>query len=188
MITRRHALGAGGLTLLLAACQSAPPPRRIPEDGTIDMLTLLRSKPEHSRYVNALVVSGAAARIGRANGAVTLFVPANEAMNALPAATLALLDSPPAQPSEAQRQQIGALVFANAAWGLLRLGDIAARRNTVVTWDRARLVVTPSGERTARLAREGVTLAANTAPPTILRADVLASDGVFHVTSGLIIP
>ena len=99
---------------------------------------------------------------------------------------LALLDNPPAQPTEAQRQLITPLVFANAAFGMLRLVDIAARRNTIVTWDRARLVVTPSGDRAARLAREGATPVAAAAPVAIVRGDVLASDGVIHVTNGFI--
>ncbi|WP_439552758.1 fasciclin domain-containing protein [Falsiroseomonas sp.] len=186
MISRRHALGAGGLTLLLAACQTPTPPRIVPEDGTIDILSLLRSKPEHTRFVNALVVSGATSRLGRQNGAVTLFAPTNDSLNGLPAATLALLDNPPAQPTEAQRAQMQALVFGNAAWGLLRFPDIAARRNTIVTWDRARLTVTATGERTARLAREGVTLAAGRPTPEVTRGNVLASDGVFHVTNGFV--
>ncbi len=186
MISRRHALGAGGLTLLLAACSTPQPVRRVPEDGTIDLLTLLRSKPEHSRYVAALTISGGASRLGRQNGASTLFAPTNDSLNSLPAPVLALLDNPPAQPTEAQRQLITPLVFANAAFGMLRLVDIAARRNTIVTWDRARLVVTPSGDRAARLAREGATPVAAAAPVAIVRGDVLASDGVIHVTNGFI--
>ncbi|HZF77285.1 MAG TPA: fasciclin domain-containing protein [Acetobacteraceae bacterium] len=176
MIQRRLALAAGGL-MLLSACTTPTAPRVVPEDGTIDLLTLLRSKPEHSRFVNALVGSGLASRLGRQNGAVTLFAPTNEAFNGLPAPVLALLDNPPAQPSAEQQQVLAALVGANAAWGLLRTPDIAARRGNVVTWDRGRLQVTETGPRQARVVREGAQ-----APIQVTRADVLASDGVIHVT------
>jgi uncharacterized surface protein with fasciclin (FAS1) repeats len=179
---------AAGLTLLFAGCQAAPGTRAVPEDGTIDLLALLRSKPEHSRYLAALQGSGLASRVGRANGAVTLFVPTNDALNSLPAETLALLDRPPVQPSAAQRAALVALVQANAAWGLLRLQDIAPRNGRIVTWDRARLQVTQLGPRTANLVREGSPVQPGRAPVTITRADVLASDGVYHVTSGFIMP
>jgi hypothetical protein len=183
-MTRRFALGAGGL-LLLAGCQAARGP--LPENGSIDLLTLLRDKPEHSRFVNALTASGLASRIGRQNGAATLFVPTNEALNSLPAELRALLDSPPSSPSEAQRARLATLVNANAAFGLLRLADIQARQGRVVTWDRGRLQVNQTGPRTATIVRDGV-------PPTpgrpviaVTRGDVLASDGVFHVTSAPIL-
>lgn len=188
MIARRHALGAGGLALLLAACQNVAPQRALPEDGTIDLLTLLRGKPEHRRFAAALAVAGAVPRLGLRSGAVTLFVPVNEGFDGLPAPMLALLDNPPSSPTEQQRALVQPMVFANAAFGLLRFQDIAARRNTVVTWDRARLQVQPSGTRTATLVRTGVTQVAGRAPVTITRGDVLASDGVFHVTSAPVLP
>lgn len=182
VISRRLALGAGGLALLLGACQSAAPPRALPEDGTIDLLTLLRGQPEHSRFMNALAISGQASRIGRQNGAVTLFVPTNAALDSLPADLRALLDSPPSSPTPEQRARAAALVNANAAWNMLRTPDIQARNGRINTWDRGRLTVTPTGPRSATVAREGGRSV------TITRADVLASDGVFHVTSGFIQP
>lgn len=184
-LSRRHALGAGGL-LLLAACQS--PPRALPEDGTIDLLSLLRDKPEHRRFLNAITLSGQAGRIGRQNGAVTLFVPTNEALNTLPADLLALLDSPPSNPTPAQRERAAQLVNANAAFGLLRLADIQPRRGQVVTWDRARVQVNQTGTRTATVVRDGVPPAPGRPTIAITRADVLASDGVYHVTSSPILP
>ncbi len=188
MIARRHAIGAGGLALLLAACQTPVVQRALPEDGTIDLLTLLGSKPEHRRFAAALALANAQPRLGLRSGAVTLFAPVNEGFDGLPAPLLALLDNPPATTTEAQRALVQPIVFANAAFGLLRFQDIAARRNTVVTWDRARLRVQPTGSRTATLAREGVTLAAGRAPVSITRGDVLAADGVFHVTNAPVLP
>ncbi len=184
MITRRLALGAGGLTLLLAACSTPPQrPRVLPEDGTVDLLTLLRDKPEHSRFANALVLSGQNARLGRTGGAATLFVPTNQSLDSLPADFRAALDNPPANPSPELRQRAVALVNANAAWGMLRLADIQARRGAVNTWDRGRLTVTPTGPRSATVAREGAG-----GGIAITRADVLASDGVYHVTSAPVLP
>ncbi|MGX9965161.1 fasciclin domain-containing protein [Roseomonas sp. F4] len=188
MIARRHALGAGGLALLLAACEKIVPPRILPEDGTIDLLTLLSGKPEHRRFAAALQVGGAVPRLGLRSGAVTLFAPVNEGFDGLPAPVLALLDNPPANPTEAQRALVQPIVFANAAFGLLRFEDIAARRNTVVTWDRGRLLLQPSGARSATLTREGVTPVAGRAPITVTRGNVLAADGVFHVTSAPVLP
>jgi hypothetical protein len=182
-ISRRLALGAGGLALL-AACQTPP---RLPEDGTIDLLSLLRDKPEHRRFLNALVISGQAGRVGIRNGAVTLFVPTNEALNGLPADFRALLDNPPTTPTDEQRQRAAALVNANAAFGLLRLMDIQPRNGQVQTWDRGRIQVNRTGDRTATIVRQGVPPQPGAATIAITRADVLASDGVFHVTSSPIL-
>jgi len=171
---------------LLAACQT--PSRPVPEDGSIDLLTLLRSKPEHRRFVNALVLSGQASRLGRQNGAATLFVPTNEALNGQPADLLALLDNPPGNPTEAQRARAATLVNANSAFGLLRLADITARRGQVITWDSGRLQVNQTGARTATVVRDGVPPGPMRPVIAITRADVLSSDGVFHVTSSPILP
>ncbi|MGG5822186.1 fasciclin domain-containing protein [Falsiroseomonas sp. HW251] len=181
-LSRRLALGAGGLSLL-AACA---PARVVTEDGSYDLLTMLRDKPEYTRFVNALTVSGQAGRIGRQNGAVTLFVPVDSAMNGLPPDLLRLLDSPPSSPSAEQRALVATFVNANAAFGLLRLADMEARRNAVTTWDRARLNVARTGQRTATITRVGAP--AGRAPVQITRADILGSDGVFHVTSAPILP
>lgn len=183
-ISRRLALGTVGLALL-AACQTPP---RLPEDGTIDLLSLLRDKPEHRRFVNALVLSGQSGRIGIRNGAVTLFVPTNEALNGLPADFRAVLDNPPASPTDDQRQRAAALVNANAAFGLLRLADIQPRNGQVQTWDRGRIQVNRTGDRTATIVRQGVPPQPGAPTIAITRADVLASDGVFHVTSSPILP
>ncbi len=182
LLSRRNALGAGGL-LLLAACQTPAPPRALPEDGTIDLLSLLRDKPEHRRFLNALTLSGEARRIGRQNGAVTLFVPTNDALNGLPPDFLAMLDNPPANPTPEQRARAAALVNANAAFGLLRMADIQPRRGQIVTWDRGRLQVNQTGPRTATVVRDGAPPQPGRPTVAITRADVLASDGVFHVTS-----
>jgi hypothetical protein len=184
--SRRLVLGAAGLGLL-AACE-APRPRAIAEDGTFDLLTMLRDKPEHRRFLNAILLSGQAGRIGAQNGAVTLFVPTNEALNSLPADMLALLDNPPSNPTPEQRQRAATLVNANAAFGLLRLSDIQPRHGRVQTWDRARLQVTQTGPRTATIVRAGVPPQPGRPAIAITRGDVLGSDGVFHVTSSPILP
>lgn len=186
-IPRRLALGVGAL-LMLAGCQAPRPSRSAAEDGSVDLMTLLRDKPEHRRFVNAITVSGQASRIGRQNGAVTLFAPTNEAFNSLPADLLALLDTPPANPNADQRARATTLVNANAAFGLLRLADIQARRGQVVTWDRGRLQVNPTGARTATIVREGAPPVPGRPTIAISRADVLANDGVFHVTTSPILP
>lgn len=174
--------------LLLSACQAPTGPRVLPEDGTIDLLTLLRDKPEHRRFVSALTLSGQTGRIGRQNGAVTLFVPTNEALGTLPADFLALLDNPPANPTPEQRARAAQLVNANAAFGLLRLGDIQPRHGQVQTWDRGRIRVNQTGPRSATIVRDGVPPQPGRPAIAITRADVLASDGVFHVTSSPILP
>jgi uncharacterized surface protein with fasciclin (FAS1) repeats len=188
VISRRLALGFGGLALL-AACQTPPvAPRVLPEDGTIDLVSLLRDKPEHRRFVNALVVSGQTSRLNRQGGAVTLFVPTNDSLNGLPADLLALLDNPPQNPTPEQRARAATLVNANAAFGLLRLADIQPRRGQVVTWDRGRIQVNQTGARTATIVREGVPPQPGRPVIAITRGDVLASDGVYHVTSSPILP
>jgi hypothetical protein len=185
-LSRRLVLGGAGLALL-AACQGQQP-RVIAEDGTFDLLTMLRDKPEHRRFLNAIMLSGQAGRIGAQNGAVTLFVPTNEALNSLPADMLALLDNPPSNPTPEQRQRAATLVNANAAFGLLRLSDIQPRHGRVQTWDRGRLQVTQTGQRTATIVRAGVPPQPGRPAIAITRGDVLGSDGVFHVTSSPILP
>jgi hypothetical protein len=185
-LSRRLVLGTAGLGLL-AACE-APRPRVTAEDGTFDLLTMLRDKPEHRRFLNAILLSGQAGRIGAQNGAVTLFVPTNEALNTLPADMLALLDSPPSNPTPEQRQRAATLVNANAAFGLLRLSDIQPRHGRVQTWDRGRLQVTQTGQRTATIVRAGVPPQPGRPVIAITRGDVLGRDGVFHVTSSPILP
>lgn len=188
MISRRLALAAGGLALLTACQTPATAPRVLPEDGTIDLLSLLRDKREHSRFVNAILLSGQGSRIGRQNGAVTLFAPTNEALNTLPPDFLALLDNPPANPTPEQRARAAQLVNANAAFGLLRLSDIQPRAGRIQTWDRGRIQVNQTGTRTATVVREGVPPQPGRPVIAITRGDVLASDGVFHVTSSPILP
>lgn len=187
MITRRFAISLGGAALLLG-CQAPNAPRSVAEDGTFPLLSLLRDRPEYSRFLAALEASGLGSRLGGASGAVTLFVPVNDAFTGLPPDLLAILDRPGAQIDAAQRARVTALVQANAAWGLLRLQDIQPRNGRVVTWDRARLQVTQLGPRNANLVREGQPVVAGRAPVAITRADVLAADGVLHITNGLVLP
>jgi hypothetical protein len=149
---------------------------------------MLRDKPEHRRFLNAIMLSGQAGRIGAQNGAVTLFVPTNDALNSLPSDMLALLDNPPSNPTAEQRQRAAMLVNANAAFGLLRLSDIQPRHGRVQTWDRARIQVTQTGPRSATIVRTGVPPQAGRPAIAIVRGDVLGSDGVFHVTSAPILP
>lgn len=181
---RRAALAAGGL-LLLTACEA---PRRITEDGRFPLAALLGDKPEYRRFLNAIRIAGLEGRLEGREGAVTLFVPTNAALDALPADFRALLDNPPATPSAEQRARAAALVNANAAFGLLRLADIQARRGLVVTWDRARLQVVQTGAQTATLVREGAPPVPGRPTIAIERANLLASNGVIHVTTAPVLP
>jgi hypothetical protein len=196
VISRRHLLSAGSAALLLSAC-TTPPAGPPPEDGTIDMLTLLRSKPEHRRFMEALNRSGLAQRIGQANGPVTVFAPLDSGWEAVPADLQALLDRPADQLDAAARTRLASAVGSNIAWGHLRLEDFPPRFNTVTTWDGGRVRVAQTGPRVASLRREppgtapvtaaaAGSAAASSAPgrsSAITRGDVLASDGVIHVTS-----
>jgi hypothetical protein len=178
-ISRRLVLGAGGLSLL-AACA---PQRTLTEDGTVDLLTLLRGRPEHSRYLGAMQVAGLTGRVGRQNGAVTLFVPTNEGFVGLGAELIRLFDSPPSSPTADQRAIAARIVNANAAFGLLRLDDLEARRGQIVTWDRGQVQITRTGPRTGTIQRPG-----GGGAVTIVRGDILASDGVYHVTNSPVVP
>jgi hypothetical protein len=178
-ISRRLALGAGGLSLL-AACG---PQRALTEDGTEDLLTLLRGRPEHSRFLGAMQVAGLTGRVGRPNGAVTLFVPTNEGFAGLGAEIIRLFDSPPSAPTADQRALAARFVNANAAFGLLRLDDLEARRGEIVTWDRGQVRITRTGPRTGTMQRQG-----GGGAVTITRGDILASDGVYHVTNSPVVP
>ncbi|EHM02987.1 fasciclin domain protein [Acetobacteraceae bacterium AT-5844] len=174
-------LAGGALPLLLAGCQTAlSPSRPLPEDGTIDVMTLLSARPDTKIFTDALKRSGLAERINIANGPTTLFVPNDTTIEALPPAQRAVLTDPKADQAKL-REAVGSLI----ASGQLRLESIAVRNGRITTWAPGHeLRITGAPAPTAKIQRAVLTNGRTVASgPTagFARADILGSNGVIHI-------
>jgi uncharacterized surface protein with fasciclin (FAS1) repeats len=181
-------LAGGMLPLLLAGCASVVAPGRpLPEDGTIDLMTLLSARPDAKLFTAALKRSGLAERIAIANGPATVFVPTDAAIEALPPARRAVLTDSSAEQA-AVRTAVGSLV----ASGQLRLESIAVRQGLINTWTPGQqLRITPGPAATAKVQRAVLANGrTSTTGPQVgfVRADILASNGVIHMLDGALLP
>jgi uncharacterized surface protein with fasciclin (FAS1) repeats len=181
-------LAGGMLPLLLAGCATViAPSKPLPEDGTIDLMTLLSARPDTKLFTDALKRSGLVERISIANGPATVFAPSDAAIEALPAARRAVLTDNAADKT-ALRAAVGGLV----ASGQLRLESIAVRNGLVNTWTTGQqLRVTGAPAATAKVQRAVLAEGRSTASgPQVgfTRADILASNGVIHVLDGALVP
>ena len=182
-------LAGGMLPLLLAGCEAikAPSNRPLPEDGTIDLMTLLNGLPNAKLFTAAFKRSGLSERVGVANGPVTLFVPTDEVLEALPPARRAILTD-----TATDREPLRAAVGGLSASGQLRLESIAVRQGHVNTWTTGQqLRVTGAPSPTAKVQRAVLANGRTTVSgPQVgfVRADILASNGVIHLLDGALLP
>jgi uncharacterized surface protein with fasciclin (FAS1) repeats len=182
-------LAGGALPLLLAACGTIAPRSSgpLPEDGTIDILSLLAARPDAKIFNDALKRSGLAERITLANGPATLFVPNDTTIEALPPANRAILTDPKADQAKL-REAVGSLI----ASGQLRLESIAVRSGQINTWAPGhQLRVTGAPAPTAKIQRAVLAngRTAVTGPVAgFARADILGSNGVIHILDTALLP
>jgi uncharacterized surface protein with fasciclin (FAS1) repeats len=182
-------LAGGMLPLLLAGCEAikAPSNRPLPEDGTIDLMTLLNGLPNAKLFTAAFKRSGLSERVGVANGPVTLFVPTDEVLEALPPARRAILTD-----TATDREPLRAAVGGLSASGQLRLESIAVRQGHVNTWTTGQqLRITGAPSPTAKVQRAVLANGRTTVSgPQVgfVRADILASNGVIHLLDGALLP
>jgi uncharacterized surface protein with fasciclin (FAS1) repeats len=180
-------LAGGMLPLLLAGCQSIVAPNKpLPEDGTIDLMTLLSARPDTKIFTAALKRSGLVERITIANGPATVFVPTDAAIEALPAAQRAIFTD-----SSADQAALRAAVGGMIASGQLRLESIAVRNGLLNTWTAGQqLRVTGAPAPTAKVQRAVLANGRSTTSGSqigFVRPDILASNGVIHVMDGALV-
>jgi hypothetical protein len=167
VISRRSLLAAGGGALLLSACQS-----EVSLDGRFPIMDVLGTQSDLSEFRAALRRAGLDELL---NGPAphTVFAPTNAAWSAAPA----------------EFRNGGAEALRNLiAAGRLRLPDIQARNGRVRMLSGIDIRVvggTPTQPR-IQAARAG-------GPPsgasgTIIRPNILCSNGVIHVVSAVLIP
>jgi uncharacterized surface protein with fasciclin (FAS1) repeats len=189
LISRRSIMFAGGmLPLLLASCATVVNRNTpLPEDGTIDLMTLLEARPDTKLFVAALKRSGLVDRIKPGSGPATLFIPPDVVLEALPPERRAVLTDAAAEPA-ALRAAIGSMI----ASGQLRLESIAVRNGAINTWTQNnQLRVTGAPSPTAKVQR--ATLANGRTTVTgpqvgFAKPDILASNGVIHIMDGALLP
>ncbi len=181
-LSRRDALRFGAIlpAALAAACTTPPTPRGpLPEDGTIDALTLLGDRPGTGLFIAAMKRAGMDTQIDGRNGIFTLFVPTDAAIEALPPAQKAILTG-----TDVPRLQ--AALKAMIARNSLTLDGIAARSGPINTLAGTQLRVTGRAAAQAtvqRVAANGTTMGPAV---TFARADVRASNAVIHIVNGVL--
>lgn len=168
MIARRSILfGAGGAALLLVSCDAGTP-----HDGTRPLLEVMSSVPDISNFRAAVRRAGLDEMLAGA-GPYTIFAPSNTAWNAAPAA---LRDGNPA------------MLRALIAYGRMRTPDLYARREQsirMLSGTEVRVVGGSADQPRLQVAREGQTTGAS---GSILRGNLLASNGVVQILDGVIVP
>ncbi len=167
MITRRSLFAAGGGALLLSACE-AP----VTLDGRFPIMDVLGTQSDVSDFRSALRRAGLDELLAGA-GPYTVFAPTNSGWGAA---------------SEAFRNGGAASLRNLIALGRLRLPDIAARGGRVRTLagNDIRVVGGSATEPRIQAARAGQ--APSGASASIIRPNLLCSNGVVHIIGAVLIP
>ena len=167
MLTRRSLFAIGGAALLLNGCERALP------DGRFPLMEVMGAEPNLSNFRAALRSSGLASELFDRPGIYTVLAPTDLAWSGAP--------------ERIRRGERDALLGLIAG-GRLRLPDIQARggRIRMLGGNDVRVVGgTPENPR-IQGARAGQ--APSGASATIIRPNLLASNGVVHIVEGVLIP
>ena len=167
MIARRSILfGAGGAALALAGCDTATP-----HDGTRPILEVMSSVPDISGFRSALRRAGLDELLN-GSGPFTVFAPSNLAWNAAPAAI-----------RDGGAERLKALI----AYGRMRTPDLWARREQrilMLSGTEIRVVGGNADQPRLQVVRDGQPSGAS---GSILRGNLLASNGVVQILDGIIL-
>ena len=168
MITRRSFFAAGGSALVLAGCETA----QVTADGRFPIMDVLGIMPDVSDFRSALRRAELAEFLN-GPGPFTVFAPTNLAWSAAPAAF-----------KDGGAASLRSLI----AGGRLRLPDIQARggRVRMLSGTEIRVVGGTPAEPRIQAARAGG--APSGVSASILRPNILCSNGVIHVVGGVLIP
>jgi uncharacterized surface protein with fasciclin (FAS1) repeats len=168
VITRRSFFAAGGGALALAGCATEP----VTADGRFPIMAVLGILPEVSDFRSALRSAGLDELLSGA-APYTVFAPTNLAWGAAPASF----------------RDGGANALKNLiAGGRLRLPDITARggRIRMLSGIELRVVGGSPTEPRIQAARAGAQPSGASA--TVVRSNLLCSNGVVHVIGGVLLP
>ena len=167
MLSRRSLFAVGGAALLLNGCERPLP------DGRFPLMDVMSVEPNLSNFRAALRSSGLAAELFDRPGIYTVLAPTDLAWSGAP--------------ERIRRGEREALLNLIAG-GRLRLPDIQARggRIRMLSGIDVRVVGgTPENPR-IQAARAGH--APSGASASIIRPNLLASNGVVHIVEGVLIP
>jgi hypothetical protein len=168
VITRRSLFAAGGGALVLAGCAGDP----VTADGRFPIMDVMGITPDVSEFRSALRSAGLAEMLsGRET--FTVFAPTNAAWSAAPAAF----------------RNGGAASLRNLiAGGRLRLPDIQARGGRIRMLSGIDLRVVGGTPTEPRIQAARANAAPSGASASIVRSNILCSNGVIHVVQGVLIP
>jgi uncharacterized surface protein with fasciclin (FAS1) repeats len=168
VITRRSLFAVGGAGMLLAGCETA----QVTADGRFPIMDVLGITPDVSEFRSALRRADLAEFLN-GPGPFTVFAPTNLAWGA----------------ASAEFRNGGAAALRNLiAGGRLRLPDIQARggRIRMLSGIDLRVVGGTPTEPRIQAARAGA--APSGASASIVRPNILCSNGIIHVIQGVLLP
>ena len=167
MLSRRSLFAIGGAALLVNGCAQVAP------EGGPPLMDLLGSDSNLSSFRAALRSSGLASELFDRPGIYTVFAPTNLAWSGAP--------------ERIRRGEHDALLSLIAG-GRLRLADIQARdgRIRMLSGIEVRVVGGTASNPRIQAARPGQ--APSGASASIIRPNLMASNGVVHVVEGVLLP
>jgi len=168
VITRRSLFAAGGGALALAGCAT----EQVTVDGRFPIMSVLGIMSDVSNFRSALRSAGLDELLAGA-GPFTVFAPTNAALEG----------APPAM------REGGAPVLRNLiASGRLRLADIRARDGRVRMLSGIDIRIVGGSNAAPRIQAVRVGAQPSGASATIIRPDLLCSNGIVQVIDSVLIP
>jgi len=167
VLTRRSLFAIGGAALLLNGCERALP------DGRFPLMEVMGAEPNLSNFRAALRSSGLASELFDRPGIYTVLAPTDLAWSGAPERI-----------RRGEREALLGLI----AGGRLRLPDIQARggRIRMLSGIDVRVVGGTAESPRIQAARPGQAPSGTSA--SIIRANIMASNGVVHVVQGVLLP